>query len=213
MRARLAQQGGFTLIELLVVLILMGTIGGALTTSFASAFAGETRAVARATNEENARLSLARLRLDLHCSSGVIGPGNNTLGGSVIVLHEQVATTGSTDAACTSIKLGILSDGSSSLAVSWCTVFVSANRWRLYREKLSDCDGVGSTFMVDYIVQPDIWTATATCTPGWQSSVGVNLTVNLTPQTPVNQYKLLDTIGLRNTGRHDADAATPTTCK
>ena len=55
--------------------------------------------------------------------------------------------------------------------------------------------------MVDYIVQPNIWTVPA-CTPGWQLSVGVSLITNQAPGNDTYQYGLSDSIGMRNARRY-----------
>jgi prepilin-type N-terminal cleavage/methylation domain-containing protein len=202
-RARLASQAGFTLIELLVTLTLMGVIMGAVTTSFASAFTGEGRSIAEASNEENARLALNRLRMDIHCAFQANGatPNASGDGGFTFVLSEVVSSTGTQ--ACP--RLGLASGSS---WVSWCTIRVSSNpiRYKLYRENVHDCDGLNSTFMVDYITRPNIWDTKANCAGAyWQQYVGVNLITNLNPHSAVYEYDLHDSIGLRNSERAPTD--------
>jgi prepilin-type N-terminal cleavage/methylation domain-containing protein len=201
-RARLAGEAGFTLIELLIVLILMGIIMGAVTTAFASAFTSESRAIAKASNEENARLALNRLRMDIHCAHQANGatPNASGDGGYTFVLAE-VVTDGTP--ACPRLGLGV---GSSWIA--WCTIRVGTDnsRYKLYRENVRECDGVNSTFMVDYITRPNIWDTRENCaSPYWQQYVGVDLVTNLMPKTDVYKYDLHDSVSLRNADRKAGD--------
>jgi prepilin-type N-terminal cleavage/methylation domain-containing protein len=210
-RARLAAEGGFTLTELLIVLILLGIVMGAITTSFASAFAGETRNFAEAQNEENARLALARLRMDIHCASLANGATPNTSGdGGFTFVLTEIANSVTNDPACP--KLGLDSGASANNAwVSWCTIRVGgagSQRYKLYRENVHDCDGVNSTFMVDYITKPDIWDTKRACAPqAWQQYVGVELVTNVDPKSNAYKYDLHDSISLRNSDRLHTVAA------
>lgn len=206
-RARLASEAGFTLTELLITLVLMGIVMGAVTTSFASAFTGEARAISEATNEENARLALHRLRMDIHCAHEANGatPNPSGDGGFTFVLTEYVDPVTHVQA-CPRLALGTEADGSRSEWVSWCTIRVGndANRYQLYRENLRECDGADSTFMVDYITKPNIWDTKENCAPsGWQQYVGIDLVTNTDPGSSVYAYDLRDSIGLRNSARRD----------
>jgi len=190
-RGRLRSADGFTLIELLTVMVLLGIILGSVVTSFSSAFAGETRAFAQAQAEENARMALNRIRLDIHCSTGVKGLNANANGGWTITLGES-----NTVDQCAQLTLAPGSSG-----VQWCTIRVSPNRWRLYRENgLVACNGVNSKFMGDNLVLPNPWSSVA-CVPGRAGALGVQFYVNITPGKPQNGYTLRDEIALRNTTR------------
>ena len=206
-RARLASQEGFTLIELLITLILMGVVMGAVTTAFASAFTGEARSIGEATNEENARLALYRLRMDIHCASIANGatPNTNGDGGFTFVLTEIYDQN--MGQACPKVALGVEDDGTQSSWVSWCTIRVGGDgsqRYKLYRENVKECDGLNSTFMVDYITKPDIWDTQHACSlAGWEQYVGVDVVTNIEPTTSVYKYDLHYVIGLRNSDRPD----------
>jgi prepilin-type N-terminal cleavage/methylation domain-containing protein len=208
-RARLAGEGGFTLIELLITLLLMGIVMGAVTTAFASAFTGEARSIAEATNEENARLALHRLRMDIHCAAAANGtsPNTNGDGGFTFVLTEVYDQN--MGQACPKVALGVEEDGTQSSWVAWCTIRVGgegSQRYKLYRENVRECDGVNSTFMVDYITKPNIWDTQLGCSAaGWEQYVGVDLVTNLEPTSHVYEYDLHDVIGLRNSDRPNAN--------
>jgi prepilin-type N-terminal cleavage/methylation domain-containing protein len=193
-RSRLAGEAGFTLTEMLITLILMGIVMGAISQSFSTGIVGEARAIAEATNEENARLALDRLRMDIHCASTQnLSPGVTAQGGYYIVLTEIKDTNN--DPICRKISLA-----SGSSWIEWCTIKITPTRWQLYRDNAKECSGDASTFMVDYIVKPDIWTV-PTPTACWQLSVGVSLITNQNPGNARYQYALGDNIGMRNDTR------------
>jgi len=182
-KGRLRSAAGFSLIELLVVMVVLSIILGTLTASFSSAFAGEGRAFAQATAEENARMALNRIRLDIHCATSV-----STTPDGLVTLGE--------DSACPGLK--------GATSVQWCTKKYSDNRWRLHREIDGICDGSGSTCMADYLVTAaeDVtvlnpWIRVA-CGSGRAEALGVQFDVNVTPSKPNNGYKLHDEIALRN---------------
>src|SRR5450759_2713897 len=113
-KVTLKSAAGFSLIELLVVMVVLSIILGTLTASFSSAFAGETRAFAQATAEENARMALNRIRLDIHCSTGVPtgGLAANANEGWTIKLGESNTLADQ----CAQLTLAPGSSG-----VQWCT--------------------------------------------------------------------------------------------
>jgi len=180
---------------------------GGIVTAFTSATVNEARNYSRLTNEENARQALNRLRMDIHCAKAANGPSENSQQGWTFVLTEVVNIDTNTPG-CP--KLGLLTDPGPpavySSYVSWCTVKVSDNRWRLFRDNVEDCsDTTKRTFMVDYIIHPDIWDVTDLFCPKpfWQQSVGVNLITNVNPGDPSSHYDLRDVVGLRNSPRAD----------
>jgi hypothetical protein len=76
----------------------------------------------------------------------------------------------------------------------------ATNRYRLYRENDPDnlCDGVGSTFMVDYMTEPDLWES-PTCVSSQYPTVAVTMPVDVDPvRNPAGSYELSDRIALRN---------------
>ena len=69
-RARLREEAGYTLFELLVVVTIMGVVLAGLTTSFAAGLNAEAGTIRRAEAQQNARIALDRMKLDIHCASG-----------------------------------------------------------------------------------------------------------------------------------------------
>jgi prepilin-type N-terminal cleavage/methylation domain-containing protein len=209
-RARLREEHGYTLFELLTVVAIMGFVLTGLTTSFAAGLNAEAGTIRRADAQQNARLALDRMRIDVHCASGAPAPQENPYGGFTLTLTESPNV-------CPAVT-------TTSSGVQWCTIpyMGSTTHWQLFRflgTQLSDCDGVGvSTLMFDYITPPpagwptnsgtsptpadwngNLWPTPATCPVGSLPVVAVSLTVNVDPIThPERAYNLGDSIALRN---------------
>jgi prepilin-type N-terminal cleavage/methylation domain-containing protein len=197
----LASERGVTLIELIVVMAILLVVIGALSDGFASVSRSEVDQTNRASDEQNARQALDRMRLDIHCASAVQGaqqvldPLGVPTGGYLITFTETPAID------ATQGCPGVTRDAS---AVQWCTLKVNSQRFQLFRST-THCDAADATFQVDYVTQANIWPATA-CQVGRYPTVGVDMPVNRDPvKRPSRTYELKDEIALRN-------APPPTTC-
>jgi prepilin-type N-terminal cleavage/methylation domain-containing protein len=192
LRGALAKQGGFTLVELVVVMAILLIVLAPLTASFASGMVAQVDQTNRFDAQENARQALDRMRKDIHCGHGVTDPYTNSWGGQTLVLTQTNATG---TAECP----GLVQTNAS--AVQWCTIPVAGatDRYQLYRENDPDatCDGSISTFMVDYLISPDIW-ASPTCVVGQYPTVEVTMPVDVDPSKRPGAYQLNDQIALRN---------------
>ena len=60
---------GYSLIELLVTMVILGVVLSGLTTVFISGSSATVSLDLRAQGQQNARLALDRLRVDIHCAS------------------------------------------------------------------------------------------------------------------------------------------------
>ena len=191
--ARLGREDGFTLVEMLSVMVLLGILLSPIVTSLVATMSAQARQASAVTAQEQARLALERMRLDIHCAHSVGAPLANSSGGSTIILNE---TNASGLAEC----LGLLAQNASS--VQWCTVPYPASRtrYRLFREDdpSVECSGSLSTFQVDYLRQSSVW-ATPGCTGGAVPTVSVALSIAVSPgTTAAASYDLDDQIALRN---------------
>jgi len=212
-RIRLRDEGGYTLLELLVVLSIMGLVLTGLTSSFASGLSAEAGSMRRAQAQQNARLALDRMRIDIHCASAAPAPQENPYGGFTLTLTESPSV-------CPAVT-------TTSSGVQWCTIpqAGSTTHWQLFRylgTQLADCGGGGvSTLLVDYITPPEsgwpsnpdtsptptdwdgnLWPTVSTCPVGRLPVSAVSLTVNVDPDThPERAYTLSDSIALRNAPR------------
>lgn len=176
-------QAGYTLIETLVVLSLLVVVIGAIADGFVSASHAEVDQTSRASDQQNARQALERLRRDIHCaSSAIVVPGVNS---SKLLLSVNPGQ-------CLGVSSG--SDG-----VQWCTASVngSTTRYALYRTVVTACDSADAVFQVDYLTSPDIWTKA--CSTDHLAGVTVSMPVNRDPvKRPGRTYTAADTISLRN---------------
>lgn len=184
---------GTTLVELIVVMVIMLVILAGLTDGFASVSHAEVDQTNLANDQQSARQALQRMRLDIHCASAVQGPQLadplNPTGGYIMTLTETPSPSGAT--------VGCPGVSTSSSGVQWCTNYVSANRYQLFRSE-SACDATSSNFQVDYVTTANIWTSSA-CTVGQYPTVGVDMPVNRDPvKRPNRTYELKDAIALRN---------------
>jgi prepilin-type N-terminal cleavage/methylation domain-containing protein len=209
----LRDEAGYTMFELLVVMIILGVVLLGMTTSFAAGLSAESGTIKRIVAQENARLALNRMRVDIHCASAAPAPQENPFGGFTLTLTESPNV-------CPSVT-------TSSSGVQWCTIPVSGetNRWQLFRflgTVLADCNGsAGATLVVDYLVTPDggwssntgvdpvptdwegnIWPDAPICSAGSLPAVAVRMAVNPDPVAqPALSYDVGDTIALRNATR------------
>lgn len=213
LRARARGEDGYTLFELLTVLVVMGLVLTGLTTSFAAGLNAESGTIRRAQAQQNARLALDRMRIDIHCASGAPAPQENPYGGFTLTLTESP-----------NVCPAVTTDSS---GVQWCTIpdAGSTTHWQLFRylgTQLSDCGGGGvSTLLVDYVTRPaggwpsntgttptptdwdgNLWPTPPTCPTGNLPVVALSMTVNVDPVThPERAYNLVDSIALRNAPR------------
>src|SRR5262249_60404684 len=109
-----------SLVELLVTMVILGVVLSGLTTVFISGSSATVNLDLRAQGQQNARLALDRLRVDIHCASAVQAQTINTYPG--IKLNES---------SCTSTS-----------PVSYCVIQFSATplRYQLFR-----ATGTGAT--------------------------------------------------------------------
>ncbi|HWQ01418.1 MAG TPA: prepilin-type N-terminal cleavage/methylation domain-containing protein [Gaiellaceae bacterium] len=192
-RASPAREEGFTMVEMLTVMVVLTIILAPLAGSFVHALAAQVDQTRRFDAQQAARQALDRMRKDIHCAHGVTDPYVNDSGGNTIVMTETNVTG---TAECP----GLVQTNAS--AVQWCTVPVdgATDRYRLYRENDPDnlCDGVGSTFMVDYLTKADLWES-PTCVTSQYPTVAVTMPVDVDPvHHPAGSYELSDRIALRN---------------
>ena len=171
----------------------MGIIMAPLIDSMVSALNAQAKQVNVVASQEQARLAMERMRKDIHCAHSVSAATLNDDGGYTVLLTETNVTG---VAECP----GLLSLNAS--AVQWCTIPVAGGtgRYRLYREDDPDknCDGVDSTFQVDYITQANLWSL-PTCTGGQYPTLNVVLPVAIASGSKlVGNYDLQDQIALRN---------------
>jgi prepilin-type N-terminal cleavage/methylation domain-containing protein len=182
--ARLLGQAGYTLIETLVVMTLLVIVIGSIADAFSSASKTEVDQTARASDQESARLTLQRMRRDIHCASSasVQQTSNGYLLNLAVDPNICIAVT-----------------TSASNTVQWCTVQkdTAGQRFGVYRTISGNCNASDAVFQVDYVTKGQIWTMV--CPASGLQAVGIDMPVNRDPvKRPDRTYELQDTIALRN---------------
>lgn len=177
------RERGYTLVEMLTVLVILTTVMAALVTLFVRATNAEMGMNNRWQAQQNARVSLDKLRREIHCASTVTKGSAGTPAGPLAAQSITIA-----------LPSGCRGGG---VNVTWCTKGSGA-RWALYRvNNSSTC--TGGTKYADYLTAPNIFDYTVTS--GSLAKVNVDLPVQIDPRKGVEAYELKDDIVLRNSVR------------
>ena len=177
---------GYSLIELLVTMVTLSVVLSGLTTVFISGSSAEVSLDQRFQGQQNARLALDRLRVDIHCASAAQAQTINTYPG---------------------IKLNI-SNCSTTSPVSYCVVQYSSSplRYQLFRATgtgSTDCTSSDTTrvLIADYLTSSSVFTTSAIPQYSLQR-VAIDLKVDANPKsTTLYSYELTDSIVARNSTR------------
>jgi prepilin-type N-terminal cleavage/methylation domain-containing protein len=177
---------GYSLIELLVTMVILGVVISGLTTVFISGSSATVNLDLRAQGQQNARLALDRLRVDIHCASAAQAQTINTYPG---------------------IKLNV-SNCSSTSPVSYCVVQYSSSplRYQLFRATgtgATDCTSSDTSrvLIADYLTSSSVFTTSAIPQYSLQT-IGIDLKIDANPKsTTLYSYELTDSIVARNSTR------------
>jgi prepilin-type N-terminal cleavage/methylation domain-containing protein len=177
---------GYSLVELLVTMVILSVVVGGLTTVFISGSSAQVRLNERFQAQQNSRLALDRLRVDIHCASAAQAQTINTYPG---------------------IKLNV-SNCSATSPVSYCVIQFSSTplRYQLYRATgtgATDCTSSDTTrvLIADYLTSSSVFTTSAIPQNSLQT-VGVDVKVGVNgASTTKNAYELTDSIVARNSTR------------
>jgi prepilin-type N-terminal cleavage/methylation domain-containing protein len=225
---RLGREDGYTLVELITVMAILGIVMAPLATSWATGVAQEVSQTRREQAYANARVALQRMRIDVHCATGVTTVEQNAYGGFTLTLTEANDQTTDLKGWCPAV----IPAGSGSSGVQWCTIAHSGSttRFTLYRflgTNPTDCDGgSASTFEADYLASTpgswpvnsaavastgtgtptswtgNLWPTAVTCQSGYLPTVAIDFNVNVDPDNHPNEhYEIKDAITLRNAPR------------
>lgn len=175
LRLRLRRESGYSMIEMVVVLAIMGSILGALTTTFVSATNAEVTLNQRFQAETQVVVALDVLRRDVHCASAIAPTG------------ASASITLTMPSAC----------GIASGLVTWCTSG-SGTRYGLYRSTSSTCNS-SQRLYADYLTAGSVFNYTAPVAGASLGSLNANLSVQVGAADTL--YRVTDNIVLRNTSR------------
>ena len=178
---RLAGERGYTLIEMLTVMVIMGLVMGGITSLFVSGTNAEADQNNRFQAQLNARLSLDKIRREVHCASSI------TLSGTPSGSYYPTMTENPS--------------GCGGVQYSWCTAAVNGatDRFRLYRQSGATCSSGSGTKYADYLTTGTVFAYTYAS--GNLPKLTVDLPVNRLPSKSSETYELKDDIVLRNTTR------------
>jgi prepilin-type N-terminal cleavage/methylation domain-containing protein len=171
---RLSGQAGYSLVEMITVMVILGIVLGGLTTMFHAGMTAEVRANRELDAQQNARAALDRMRRELHCANS-ISAANGVPVSSVTVALPTVCT-------------------GSDATVTYATVAVAANRWKLTRT------GATVATVADYLTSDTIFTYHVPAS-GTLGRLQVDIPVNVNPADTGTLWRLQDDIVLRNTSR------------
>lgn len=178
----MGNERGYTLVEMLVVMSILGTVIGGLTTVFVSGSRAELDLNRRFQAQQQARLAVDKIKLDLHCASAA----------------EVDATYG---------YLKIAEDNCSSTHVTYCAA-TSPNmstRYALYRTTNVTSTRCSSTdtsrkMVADYLTKnTGLWAFSAP--DGLLEMISIDFPVSVNPTVTRDVYELKDTLVARNSVR------------
>jgi hypothetical protein len=177
LRRRLLDERAYSVVELIIMCAILGIVLGGITAVVVSGSKAELELNQRFQAQLNARLALDKIRREAHCASALspVGPG-----ASITLTLPAGCPTGMGD-------------------VSWCALFVSTNRYALYREPGATCS-TGGVLQADYLTIANVFNYTGQSALSL-AKLRVDFPVNVYPDKAHLRYELIDDIVLRNTLR------------
>jgi prepilin-type N-terminal cleavage/methylation domain-containing protein len=182
--SRLRREAGYSLIEMVVVLSIMGVVMTGLTSAFVAGSKGENDMNRRFQAQQDTRVALDRIRGDIHCATSAT---LTTVGGAPTTYKATLTAP----------------SGASCATVSWCTVSVggSSTRFALYRQAGATCGSAGGLKIADYLTQANAFPTYTAQSTSSLASLSVDFEVSVKGSQQVANYRLADTIFLRNSTR------------
>ena len=167
---------GYTLVEMLTVLVIFSTVMSALLVLFVQGTNAELDMNNRFQAQQDARLTLDKLRREAHCASAVTVSSAS----SVTLSLPSYCPTG---------------NGS----VTWCTSSLGSSRYGLFRKTGAACDATGVRW-ADHLTSANVFSYAAQ-SPTSLAKLSVDFPINVKPSRTVDLYELKDDIVLRNSLR------------
>jgi prepilin-type N-terminal cleavage/methylation domain-containing protein len=186
-RDRIRRDDGYTLVEMVVVMAILGFVLAGLTTVFVSGSSAQLDLNRRFQAQQQARLALDRIRVDVHCASAAQAQTISTYPG---------------------VKLAVGNCYAATPTVSWCAIQVSTtpSRYQLWRSTATTniCTGSDTTrvLVADYLTTTaNIFTTSNIPQFGLQTvNLDFKVSANATATTK-DVYELTDAIVARNSLR------------
>jgi prepilin-type N-terminal cleavage/methylation domain-containing protein len=200
----LDRESGYSMVEMIIVMAILSIVLGAVVTLFTAGINADADQARRFQAQQDARLALDKLRRELHGAC-------------------TISTPGTYNTPVSSVTIYVSSDGcaSGTHSVTWCTTG-AGSRYALYRVIATSCTGTTAKF-ADYLTSANIFdylppnshlVTSTSLGQGMASTqivtqdasatlprVHVDLTTNVRPAKPVDAYRMVDDIVLRNGAR------------
>lgn len=177
--AALRDEAGYSLTELVTAMGILGVVMASLTGVMVSATHAEVRMNNEFQAQTQARMALERFRREAHAACGADPAGPSSTVTLKYVTSGTCPVTGGTQ-------------------VTWCTVLVSAGRYRLFRTSGETCSAGGKE-IADYLTVASAFDYSVPTNR--RAKVGLTLTVDVEPARLGGTYRLDDDIVLRNSPR------------
>ena len=182
---------GYTMVEMLVVMAILGVVMAGLTTIFVSGSHAEVDINRRFQAQQQARLALDKIRVDLHCASAA----------------EIDSTYG---------YLKVAEDNCSTTHVTWCAMTspTMTGRYGLYRTTdvtATRCTAsdTSKVMIADYLTRnTGLWSFNAP--DGMLEVISVDFPISASPTAGRDVYELKDILVARNSARCSGTCAQST---
>jgi len=198
---RLGEEGGYSMMEMLVVMVILGVVLGGIVTMFTAGINADADQNRRYQAQQEGRIALDRLRREIHSGCTISTPStyNTAMSSATIYFSSDSCTSGTH-------------------TVTWCTTG-SGTRYGLYRIVATSCTGATQKFG-DYLTSGSLFTylppnshlvSNTSLGQGTGGSyivtqdgsstlprLHVDLSINRSPAKPLDGFRMVDDIALRN---------------
>lgn len=185
----MTNEGGYTLVEMLVVMAILGVVISGLTTIFVSGSHAELDLNRRFQAQQQARLALDKLRVDVHCAAAAQAQTINTY--PAIKISEPNCAS--------------LNNNQSTVVYCVETSPNMATRYALYRTtsttNICQSTDTSQVLVGDYLTTNSGVFTTSTVPQYALELVGVDIPVSVNPTATADLYELKDTLVARNSTR------------
>lgn len=185
----MTDERGYSLVEMVVVMAILGVVISGLTTVFVSGSHAELDMNRRFQAQQQARLALDKIRIDIHCAAAAQAQTVNTY--PALKISEPN---------CSSLNGG-------ASTITWCveTSPSMSSRYALYRStgSTSICQSADTSrsLVADYLTRNTNVFTTSTVPQDTLELVQVDFPVSVNPTVTRDVYELKDTVVARNSTR------------
>lgn len=195
------EEGGYSMMEMLVVMVILGVVLGGIVTMFTAGINADADQSRRYESQQEGRNALDRLRREIHSGCTISAPStyNSAMGSATLYFASDSCASGSH-------------------TVTYCTSG-GGTRYALYRIVATTCTGATQR-IADYLTSaspfiylpPNSHLVTSTSLGQGTSSsylatqdgsstlprLHVDVTINRKPSNPLDGFRMIDDIALRN---------------